>query len=387
MSAPVDTMHAIPPLTRTGDAYDVAQPPPPGQPGDLIAATDPRPASTSLIGAQRSDILYHSINQAGEDTAVSGVVLVPSGPAPPQGWPVVSWAHGTTGVADACAPSLTENLFYNEYAQVARTFLSHGYAVVATDYVGLATAGLHGYSLGDELGNAVVDMVAAARLAVGNLSNRWFGVGHSEGGQAVIFASRAAKRHPELTLMGTVAIAPSSWFQAALPAIAAGELPADVAYGMYLLAGLSRLDDSLDPASLVAPSLQSLAVAAIEHDCLPDSLKALATTQPDEVFRIEPTKLTQLSDVLFRAAEPDQSPSVGPLLVLHGELDHDIPIQASRDLVETLKSFGASVEFREYPGLNHDEVLGPSLCDTLRWMAQHDGVAVDRCTPEATDLS
>ena len=35
--------------------------------------------------------------------AVSGVVVVPTGATPKGGRPVVTWAHGTTGVADQCA--------------------------------------------------------------------------------------------------------------------------------------------------------------------------------------------------------------------------------------------------------------------------------------------
>ncbi|MBF6149281.1 hypothetical protein IU505_28590 [Nocardia nova] len=34
---------------------------------------------------------------------VSGTVAVPAGAPPKDGWPVLSWAHGTTGYADTCA--------------------------------------------------------------------------------------------------------------------------------------------------------------------------------------------------------------------------------------------------------------------------------------------
>ena len=36
---------------------------------------------------------------------MSGTLTVPKGKAPKGGWPVISWAHGTTGIADQCAPS------------------------------------------------------------------------------------------------------------------------------------------------------------------------------------------------------------------------------------------------------------------------------------------
>src|ERR1700754_1149535 len=51
-------------------------------------------------------LLYSSTSTAGQPVAVSGDVAIPKGKAPRGGWPVVSWAHGTTGIADACAPSI-----------------------------------------------------------------------------------------------------------------------------------------------------------------------------------------------------------------------------------------------------------------------------------------
>ena len=41
------------------------------------------------------------------DPAVTGVISYPTAPAPHGGWPVVSWAHGTSGLASPCAPSRT----------------------------------------------------------------------------------------------------------------------------------------------------------------------------------------------------------------------------------------------------------------------------------------
>jgi hypothetical protein len=49
-------------------------------------------------------ITHRSEALGGDEIVVSGAVLVPPGP-PPGGWPVVSWAHGTTESADTCAPS------------------------------------------------------------------------------------------------------------------------------------------------------------------------------------------------------------------------------------------------------------------------------------------
>ena len=50
--------------------------------------------------------MYHSQSIQGKDIPVTGLIAVPTTPPPAGGYPVVSWAHGTSGIADTCAPSL-----------------------------------------------------------------------------------------------------------------------------------------------------------------------------------------------------------------------------------------------------------------------------------------
>ncbi len=74
------------------------------------------------------------------------MVFVPQGTPPEGGWPVLSWAHGTVGLGDACAPS--RNPRSQRDANYLGHWLSQGYAVVATDYIGLGTPGVHPYLQG-----------------------------------------------------------------------------------------------------------------------------------------------------------------------------------------------------------------------------------------------
>src|SRR5581483_11689569 len=50
-------------------------------------------------------VLYRSEAPNGKIVPASGFVTIPSRTAPAGGYPVVSWAHGTTGIADPCAPT------------------------------------------------------------------------------------------------------------------------------------------------------------------------------------------------------------------------------------------------------------------------------------------
>ena len=84
-------------------------------------------------------VLYTSRTPQGKNVAVSGSVALPRGKPPKGGWPVISWAHGTTGVADVCAPSRdfegTPNPTGEAYINPElNAWLAAGYAVLRTDY-------------------------------------------------------------------------------------------------------------------------------------------------------------------------------------------------------------------------------------------------------------
>src|SRR5580698_10123016 len=55
-------------------------------------------------GATDYRVLYRSVGLHGEPTAVSGTIIVPVGPAPPGGRPIVAWAHPTSGIEPQCGP-------------------------------------------------------------------------------------------------------------------------------------------------------------------------------------------------------------------------------------------------------------------------------------------
>jgi len=93
--------------------YDPPQPLAAAAPGTLIRSA-PFAGYSLPKGATATRILYHSRALNGDDVAASGVVLIPAGAPPPEGWPVIAWAHGTSGVARMCAPSLMKDVEYGE---------------------------------------------------------------------------------------------------------------------------------------------------------------------------------------------------------------------------------------------------------------------------------
>lgn len=89
--------------------YSTPRPLPFGQPGELIRSEEFDEYQLPE-GVSAFRILYHSRSASGRDVAASGVVLTPDQPPPTGGWPVIAWAHGFTGIARHCAPSLMRNL-------------------------------------------------------------------------------------------------------------------------------------------------------------------------------------------------------------------------------------------------------------------------------------
>jgi len=368
----------------TGFTYRVPAPLRAGEPGDVIAMSDLGP-DARVAGADRRVVVYHSTSVSGRDIAVSGVVFVPPGPVPREGWPVVSWAHGTTGMADKCAPSERPNLYYNEYAQVVRTFVAAGYLVAATDYPGLGTPGVHSYLVGVDEGNSVVDIVTAAHNLVARLAPTWFAVGHSQGGQAVLFASRTATRAPALHLGGVIAIAPASHLDLILPAVLSGGDPYDLSYAVYSIIGLSAVDPRISLPALLGPAGRQRLPLILDRACLEEADAAFNGVPPSRILRVSPQQQTQLSTELGRDDNPDDTATVGPVLVIQGSTDQDVPPVITQIMVQHLQKLGADVTERVYAGRNHDQVVGPSLCDQLAWMASHGGLPVSACTPRPSE--
>src|SRR3954467_14480068 len=161
-------------------------------------------------------VKYRSVGVDGKAITVSGVVSLPKGNAPKKGWPVISYDHGTTGIADQCAPSrdATDNPAhpYNSYVYpLLNRWLKAGYAVVRTDYQGLGSGGIHEYLNGVAEGRSTLDVVRAARKVNPKISKRLAISGHSQGGHAALWGAFLAPKYtPELKLRGTVAFAPAS---------------------------------------------------------------------------------------------------------------------------------------------------------------------------------
>jgi hypothetical protein len=90
-----------PALARGADSVAAAK-----KPGTVVAAARLRrglwiPGTT----ARAFKLKYVTTDARGKRALSTGTVFVPKGHPPRGGWLVISWAHGTSGLGDRCAPS------------------------------------------------------------------------------------------------------------------------------------------------------------------------------------------------------------------------------------------------------------------------------------------
>ncbi|MFJ3201706.1 lipase family protein [Streptomyces sp. NPDC086989] len=316
-----------------------------GRPGDIVgsatSAFHPLPGQPTNTRAWK--IHYRSTTADGAPNTVSGTVIVPQdGRTGPR--PLVTYAVGTVGMGDSCAPS--NNLPYGTAmeANLIQQLTLRGWAVVVTDYEGLGTPGVHTYTVGPSAGHAVLDAARAAeRLPEAGLSaDTPVGImGYSQGGQASSWAAELQGSYaPELRVKGT----------------ATGGVPADLmkvaesnngSYGSGLIfmaaAGQDaafpelRLDSYLNPAgkALVA----GMKDGCVAIDAIAGSFKRISdlTThnpleQPDWQARLNQSRLGRTAPA-------------APVYQYHAVGDELIPYAVGRQLRAEWCAKGANVEW------------------------------------------
>lgn len=353
--------------------YTLPSPPPREDPGEIIRIES---IESAPVGTVAWRVIYHSRDLVGADIPVSGVVIVPDGPAPEGGRTVISWGHPTTGAASTCAPSRGLDPF--QYIEGMHELLAEGYAVVATDYPGLGVEGASSYLLGVPESNSVLDIVRAARrIDDAHVSDRVVLWGHSQGGQAVLFAAeRAAEYAHELTIEGVAVAAPAANLNALMTddivnlsgvTIASFAVPAyEAAYAEQY--GTTEITDILTPAGLKAtPDMAALCLLTQNEE-----IHAIADPLVGGYVRSDPAT-TEPWQTMLEENSAGNSPLRVPVFVGQGEADELVLPSATEGYVKLLCTQNAEVTFHRYPGVSHGLAAYACLPDLLLWLPTLDG--------------
>src|SRR3954452_262983 len=294
-------------------------------------------------------LLYRSESTNGKGVAVSGTVAVPKGKAPKGGWPVVSWAHGTVGIADACAPSIIGMPLQYDNA-LMNSWLKQGYAVVRTDYEGLGVPNVtHPYLIGVSEGRSVLDMVRAARKLDAKIGKNVVLAGHSQGGHAVLWANSLAKKYtPDLKVRGTLAFAPASHLAEQAGLLGALTNPGGLTGpASLILRGVDVANPSLNIGSLLSDRAKAL-YPQTDTTCLGDLTESTSFggLAPSELFA-PGTSTAPLVAALAKNDPEDLKPS-GPVQIEQGTADTTVFPQFTQALVADYTKAHVNVTYKTY---------------------------------------
>lgn len=318
------------------------------------------------VAAESSILTYKMLGQSGQEVQATSLVFTPNTQPPVGGWPIVVWAHGTTGVADVCAPS--KAALADSTKDLISKLLAAGYVVVAPDYEGLGTPGIHPFLNVKSEAFSITDAVVATRnyLSQRNLltSKKWVTVGHSQGGHAALGAAQYASR-AQLDYKGTVAVAPASNLGSILVDGEAqvANAPIDIKIGTYaqldtytalVTAGIRNTQPSFDYGQVFTSQISSIAAQA-ENLCSGPlygafyegmsnyakdhngTLDGFTRTQPN--FMAVPLVKTFLD----KDSQPLQVKVTTPIIIYQGIADPTVPKLATDLLISNATAVGTKI--------------------------------------------
>lgn len=359
------------PLYRSG----LPQVAPKGEPGTVVAEVPLDPRAGLPNAAAQYRIAYSTVDKLGKPAVGTAAVFLPKGSKPAGGWPVVAWTHGTVGLGDECAPSINARIPRD--VEYLGRWLDLGYAIVAPDYVGLDTPGLHSYLNGKQSAVEAVDSVAALHNMRGTrdkdgtiLAKKWAVIGQSQGGGVALHvAHRATERSEKMGLdyRGAIVTGAPAYIENFLVAFGPSfpPVPAMQVYGLYVLGAVREAYPHVDFDSALTEEGKRM-IAAAQTSCYYEVEAAVKGVNLTRAFK-KPLREVPGAEQAIR--DFMATPVAGydkPVFLGHGMTDVDVPgpigVMLNSDM--WLRQFVGNprnkhVEVRWYP-TDHDGTVNAS---------------------------
>lgn len=300
------------------------------------------------------------------DTAA---VFIPFGATPEGGWPVVVWAHGTVGVANACAPSLS--MRSDRDKQYLNTWLSLGFAIVAPDYPGLGSSGLHHYLNARGEAWSILDGVRES-LKEFSLKNEIILVGQSQGAHAAFSAAGYQPQYaPDLNIRATI-LTGTPYFSKGTTAsdilhsadgktVLGGDPKMPYLFYIFLSAAdlhpeLQASDYFHDKALPVLEQANHLCITALTEQVMQQELNAGNSLKP----AVESLLDTSIDAMLYPTLRINH-----PVFIGIGSVDVNVPTLMQERFAREVKQAGTQAEVHVYQGLDHSGTVNPSLRNSV----------------------
>jgi len=282
---------------------------------------------------------------------------------------VIAWAHPTTGVQPRCAPSLSLLRFL--MISGLSDMLKRGFVVTATDYPGLGTDGTHPFLDGSSEARAVLDSVrAATRVPGASASSRFALWGHSQGGQAALFAGAMARSYaPELRLAGVAVAAPATdlatLFRDDMGTDGGNNLTALTLWAWARIYGVSY-SSVVQPAA-VAP------IATIAEKCLDVLVESPGKKGADRLLAAgffavpDMTKVEPWRSLIARNSAP-LLPRELPVFIAQGDADETVRPAVTYQYARRLCAGGSKVVLDVLPRVGHGWVAVKAAMTAVGWI-------------------
>lgn len=340
-------------------------------PGSILKVEEVDPSKYLLPPTiAMSRMIYQSENLNSAPTPASNYVLWPYSPRSlpdGSGYPVVGWAHGTSGFSANGAPSNHKSLFQQWFAPFQLAV--NGYVVVAPDYAGLGVSKdasgvpiVHEYLALTSHANDLVYAIQAAQSHFKELSKKFVLMGHSQGGGAVWATAIRQSNKPVPGYLGAVAISP-------LVDILKHPTPAfQELIGTAVCPALkSAFPEFESETVLTAEGQQRLASVLSSGAQLGSGILLLRGIKLMKEGWTGNEYMQKYNDKLLLAGKE----IAGPMLVVHGQADDRLNVAYVTSAVQsTIKSFpSASIDYVVLPGVTHTPALTASQWVWLDWIA------------------
>jgi len=347
---------------------------------------------TSLSNAKNASLFSYLMDGVtGGTSNAKALLFEPMSDAPTDGHPLVVWAHGTTGIANSCAPSSQPNRYINTSA--VNQLLGAGYAVMVPDYEGFGTEQIHPYYVRKSHANSILDAIPAVHKITGvNVSDDWAVVGHSQGGHVALAAARDTQL-PAYPLQAVVALAPGTDLvalsQFAFDEIDRASQSGNVVeaanrlffmnlYGAYIAHASSIVDPTFDPKIMFGDTVANLIDIALDEPNCGDYAAALLSALRQHAFsggtiedfaglKRDWHTLQRIGPRLAAESMGDEAQSM-PLLIVQGNADEQVPVKATSEFAAKQTSLGTDITYFELDGADHGDVARSNFNFAFDWL-------------------
>jgi hypothetical protein len=318
-------------------------------PGTVLRS---RPVTVTGLGmpvpVDARQALTRSTDARGRPVAVVTTLMVPRTP-----WtgnrPLVSYQPATDSLGDQCNPSYTLRTSEEKELGLMSMALSHGWAVVVTDYEGPRNA----FAAGPMAGHAVLDGIRAAQRLPGLAgSDTPVGLwGYSGGALATSWAAELQPHYaPELGVVGVASGGTPGDLEAA-----ARQIDGSAASGLVLLASVGIGREYPEMLSLLNDRGREM-VGRIGDMCVGDAVMAFPFRRLNE-FTHSPDPLSEpVSKQVLAENDLGQPAPKAPVFLYHSIMDQLIPFATAKALGDEYCRQGTLVLFHADPASEHSSL-------------------------------